>query len=101
MLVIRGTKKLRDRLKAPPATPNDASTTVLGDWFANVLFWRRQVVLLVNARTLLPVFLPLAPAATLLDRIPEAIAKVLRRHAESDEFIAAELAQMGEIRVAP
>ena len=101
MLVVRGTKKLRDRLKAPPATPNDASTTVLGDWFANVLFWRRQVVLLVNARTLLPVFVPLAPAATLLDRVPEAITKVLRRHGASDEFIAAELAQMGEIRVSP
>lgn len=54
MLVVRGTKKLRDRLKAPTAGAAEVSTTVLGDWFANVLCWRPQVVLLTligNAET--------------------------------------------------
>jgi hypothetical protein len=74
VLVVRGTKKLRDRLKAVPAIDTDASTGVLGDWFATALFWRPQVALLVNQRTFVPVFVPLAPAATLLDRAPEAIA---------------------------
>lgn len=101
MLVVRGTKKLRDRLKVPPASADDVSTTVLGDWFANVLFWRPQTVLLVNARTLLPIFMPLAPAATLLDRIPETIAAHLRAHGAGGEFVAAELAAMTSIRVAP
>jgi hypothetical protein len=41
------------------ATDDDASTTVLGDWFATALFWKPQVALLVNHRTLLPVFRPL------------------------------------------
>ena len=69
MLIVRGTKKLRDRVKATPAAgPDDESTTLLGDWFVNALFWKPQVAMLVNSRTFLPVYLPLAPAKTLLDR---------------------------------
>jgi hypothetical protein len=101
MLVLRGTKKLRDRVKGPAATGDDASSTVLGDWFATALFWKPQVALLVNQRTLLPVFMPLAPAATLAARIPAAIATALRNHGASDHFIATEIAAMGEVRIAP
>ncbi|MCA1693536.1 MAG: hypothetical protein LC749_01725, partial [Actinobacteria bacterium] len=90
MLVVRGTKKLRDRVKGAPVVDGDASTTALGDWFATALFWRPQVALLVNSRTLLPVFLELAPAATLLDRAPAAIEAVLRRHGVDDAFLAVE-----------
>ncbi len=67
-------------MRATPAGAGDVSTTLLGDWFATALFWKPQVALLVNERTLLPVFMPLAPAATLLDRMPDAIASVLRLH---------------------
>jgi len=101
MLVLRGTKKLRHRIKSAAVGAQDTSTTVLGDWFATALFWRPQVVLLVNERTLLPVFVPLAPAATLIERIPEAIAAVLHRHGVDDAFVEAELAAMGEIRIGP
>lgn len=101
MLVLRGTKKLRDRVKGPAATTDDTSSTVLGDWFATALFWKPQVALLVNQRTLLPVFMPLAPAATLAARIPAAIATTLRNHGASDHFITTELAAMGEVRIAP
>ena len=77
MLVVRGTKKLRDRVKAP--TIGEATSTgLLGDWFATALFWRPQVALVVNARTFLPVFMPLAPAPKLLDRLPDEIARVLK-----------------------
>lgn len=102
MLILRGTKKLRDRLKtAPVATEGDTSTTLLGDWFATALFWKPQAVLVVNRRTLLPVFLPLAPAATLVDRIPDAIADALRAQGVPEGVIASELDAMGEVRVAP
>ncbi len=100
MLVLRGTKKLRDRLKGTPADDGTESTTALGDWFANALFWRPQVALVVNERTLLPVFVPLAPAATLLERIPEAIESVLRLHGASDSFLAAEREAMRDVRMA-
>jgi hypothetical protein len=90
VLVVRGTKKLRDRVKRPLAAASDTSTTVLGDWFATALVWKPQVALLVNQRTFVPVFMPLAPAATLLDRVPEAIAAALGRLGASDAFVAAE-----------
>ena len=101
MLVVRGTKKLRDRVKGPPAGDDDASTTALGDWFATALFWRPQVALLVNRRTLLPVLTELAPAETLLDRVPNAIEAVLRRHRVEGGFLAAERDAMDEVRIGP
>jgi hypothetical protein len=101
VLVVRGTKKLRDRLKGAPVGDRDVSTTTLGDWFATALFWRPQVALLVNQRTLLPVFVELAPAATLLDRAPVAIAEILRRHGVHQTFLVAEQAAMSEVRIAP
>jgi Plasmid pRiA4b ORF-3-like protein len=101
VLVLRGTKKLRDRVKGEPAADGEESTTALGDWFANALFWRTQVALLVNRRTLLPVFMELAPAATLLDRAPAAIEAVLRRHGVDEPFLAAERKAMSEARIAP
>ncbi len=102
MLVVRGTKKLRDRLKkAPAARPDDHSTTELGDWFATALFWRPQVALLVNQQTFLPVLVELAPASTLLDRVPAAIETVLRQHGTGHEFLSAERGAMQEVRLAP
>jgi len=101
VLVIRGTKKLRDRLKGAPAGERDVSTTPLGDWFATALFWRPQVALLVNQRTLVPVFVELAPAATLLDRAPGAIEAVLRLHGVDDALLVAERDAMSEVRIAP
>ncbi|MFN3256517.1 MAG: plasmid pRiA4b ORF-3 family protein [Ilumatobacter sp.] len=101
MLIVRGTKKLRDRMKAAPvALPDDESTTVLGDWFATALFWKPQAALLVNTRTMIPVFTPLAPAGKLLDRAPAAIAEVLRAHGVAESVIEAELAEMSEVRLA-
>ncbi|MGE3619487.1 MAG: hypothetical protein AB7L84_03400 [Acidimicrobiia bacterium] len=101
VLVIRGTKKLRDRVKGAPAAGGEESTAALGDWFANALFWRPQVALLVNSRTLLPVFMDLAPAVTMLERAPAAIEAVLRRHGVDETFLAAERKVMGDVRIAP
>jgi hypothetical protein len=101
MLVVRGTKRLRDRVRGAPGTDRDASTTALGDWFATALFWKPQVALLVNRRTFVPVFMELAPAATLLERIPAAIEAVLRAHRVGDEFIAPEVDAMRDVRIAP
>jgi hypothetical protein len=101
VLVIRGTKKLRDRVKVAPGVDGEESTTALGDWFANALFWRPQVALLVNSRTLLPVFMDLAPAVTLQERAPAAIEAVLRRHGVEQTFLAAERKAMSDVRIAP
>ena len=55
MFNLHCTGKLRDRLKRPLSSRLQTGTTILGSWYATVLFWKPQVVLLVNARTLLPV----------------------------------------------
>lgn len=76
MYTVRGTKKFLDRVGRSVADP-PSSTTVLGDWYANVLFWRPQVALFVNATTFVPVLMPLAPAAGVVARFPMAMAEVL------------------------
>ena len=80
MIVVRGTRKFLHRVGRPDAAPDAVSDTVLGDWFATVLFWRPQVALFVSKPTLLPVFVPFAPAATILDRFPTVLAAVLTTH---------------------
>jgi hypothetical protein len=99
MVIIRGTRKFLDRVGAPHE-PDTASTTMLGDWFATVMFWRPQVALFVNATTLLPVFMPLAPAATVLQRFPAGLAGILRAHGIADHLITREIAEAAEQHLA-
>ncbi|SFB97729.1 hypothetical protein [Collimonas sp. OK412] len=94
------TKKLLDRIKPQIEPGSDEPGTLLGNWYATALFWRPQLVLLVNERTLLPVLLPLAPATTLADRFPQQLESVLTAHGVARERIAAEIAQMSEVRYA-
>jgi hypothetical protein len=64
------------------------------------LFWRPQLALFVNEPTLLPVLLPLAPAATVVDRFPNALRVILRAHAVERSFVDKEIADMTEHQVA-
>ncbi|TDE29981.1 hypothetical protein [Actinomadura sp. 6K520] len=100
MLLVRATKKLLDRVGPPNAEPEAEYTTLLGQWYATALFWRPQVALLVNEPTLLPVLMPLAPAATLLDRFPGELASVLTAHGAPEGVINRELERMREHRLA-
>jgi hypothetical protein len=100
VLVIHATKKLRDRLKTAPPHGVEASTTALGDWYGTVLFWRPQVALFVNETTLLPVLVPLAQSATLVKRFAPALAEVLAAHGAAQDFIEAEMGEMGDWRLA-
>ncbi len=96
MFNVHCTKKLLDRIKPELEAPR-AGTTRLGNWYATALFWKPQVALVVNERTLLPVFLPLAPAATLAQRFPIALREVLRALDMPAEFIDSEISGMGEV----
>ena len=95
--VIHCTKKLLDRIKPEIVAPGQ-SDTALGNWYATVLFWKPQVALLVSERTLLPVLMPLAPAATLARRFPAQLALVLKAHGVPSEFIAQEVWRMDQVR---
>lgn len=100
MLVIRATKKVLDRLGGVTASDDDRSTTRLGDWYVNVLFWRPQVALFVSEATLLPVLMPFAPAAALIERFPTALLAHLQAHQIGRSFSEWELAEMTPCRVA-
>ena len=100
MYVVHGTRKFLERVGAPAKAEAGDPTTVLGDWYATVLFWKRQVGLFVNESTLLPVLLPLAPAATVVVRFQTALATVLRRHDIGEAFIEAECEAMADHRLA-
>ena len=100
VLVVRGTKKVLDRIGGVTASDSDRSTTRLGDWYVNVLFWKPQVALFVNEVTLLPVVMPFAPASTLLARFPAILHTHLQAHSVSRDFVEAEFAEMSEIRTA-
>jgi len=100
MLIVRASRKLLGRLGPITADAEQRSTTLLGDWYATAWFWRPQVTLLVSESTLLPVLLPLAPAATLPHRFGPQLAAVLAAHRTPAEFIDAELREMDQVRLA-
>lgn len=96
MYALHATRKLRDRAKQPIVAGLSEPTTWLGNWYGTVLFWRPQLALLVNEQTLFPVLMPLAPAATLLDRFPDVFGETVATVGVDPVFIAAELAEMSE-----
>jgi hypothetical protein len=100
VLIVRATKKLLDRIGPPSLNEGEQSTTLLGQWYATALFWKPHVALFVNEPTLLPVLLPLAPAATLLARFPKQLAAVLAAHRTPGEVIDEEQRQMRDRRLA-
>ena len=99
MFALHCTAKLRDRLNRLSESEKLPTSTALGDWYATAIFWRPQLALLVNERTLLPVLMPLAPAATLPDRFGPALAQLLRQHGIGQGFIESEVAKMAEVAV--
>src|SRR5207245_6167044 len=59
MVVLRCTRKLLRWLREKPVEDAAASSTLLGDWYANLLWvYRKPLILAVSARTLLPVLIP-------------------------------------------
>ena len=94
MFTVRGTKKFLDRVGRPVVGPLPSPSTVLGEWYANVLFWRPQVALFVNATTFVPVLTPFAPAGGVVARFPAAMAEVLGALGIDPRFVESESTQM-------
>jgi hypothetical protein len=72
-----------------------ASTTLLGDWYANILFVRPEhLVLCLSEKTLLPVIVQAKDVKSLPRRVAEATEQVLRAVGIPEAEIEAELAEM-------
>ena len=93
---IHCTKKLLDRVKPPANATPVQTTTFLGNWYATALFWKPQTALLISEKTLLPVLMPLAPAAELGQRFPEHLASVLLAHGAPHALVEHELSATRE-----
>ena len=97
---MQATAKLRQRLKVPLADePVAEPDGLLGNWHATALFWRPQVALFVNDRTRLPVFVPLAPAATVIERFPAQLALVLEDLGVEGSAVEGTVAAMADLTV--
>ena len=100
MFSVHATRKLLDRVKQPVAPPVSEPATALGNWYATALFWKPQVALLVNERTLFPLLMPLAPAVTLLERFPGSLRQALAALGVASRFIESEIGAMTDGRYA-
>jgi hypothetical protein len=100
VLIVRATNKLLQHVGPPTLQEGEQSTTLFGQWYATALFWKPQIALLVNEPTLLPVLMPLAPAATWPARIGQQVATVLAAHATPTTVIDQELWHIRDCRLA-
>ena len=98
MVALRRTKKLERHL--PVQEIGDPSDTALGDWYANRLVIERQpLVLLVSARSLLPILVWARDVETLPMRLPELVRGRLTRLGVASKWIEMEIEAMNPVRV--
>jgi hypothetical protein len=95
VFTLCATKRLISRLKVAPVAEAAAPTTLLGDWYANLLHvGRLQLVLAVSERTFLPVVVPAAPGGSVVDRLRIGVGEVLRALDVDGGAIAREVSAM-------
>ena len=94
MVTYRCTEKVRKRFRLEAHEPSESSTTVLGDWYANVLnHGPERHVVLVSEVTLLPLIVP-ARKAEFPQTVRNYLLDVLQHLGIPDEMIRAEVDAM-------
>jgi hypothetical protein len=102
MMTFRCTKKLLRRLRVSQESAASPPTTVLGDWYANILFSRpQQLVLCMSERTLLPVVILAKELDTLPFRLAAALREILARIGVPQEPIEIETREMVQFAYGP
>ena len=102
MVTLRCTQKLLRRLAVPKSIEAVPSTTVLGDWYANLVICRpQQLVICMNARTLSVVLVPARESKTLGLRFATAVENYLHQLDIDAAAIASELRAMTQVNFAP
>jgi hypothetical protein len=100
MVTIRCTQKLLRRVQCTTSQP--ASTNLLGDWYANILFARpEQLILCVSERTLLPVIVTARDARSLGARLAHSLREILLRLGVSPLLVDIEQSQMSPVAFGP
>lgn len=100
MVTIRCTQKLLRRVASGPSPP--PSDTLLGDWYANVLFARpEQLILCLSERTLLPVVVTARAASTFGERLAKALHAVLLNLGVRSQDADVEITRMSQVAYGP
>lgn len=100
MITLRLTRKLLSRV-GPPVAMSTPSTTILGDWFAQLVFVGHQrYVLLVSEHSRLPVIMPGRDLKNLARNFPGALAEVLQALGVPGPVMEREVDASGEAVVA-
>jgi hypothetical protein len=101
VVVIRCTRKLLSRLGHTSVDESAASSTLLGDWYANLVsVSRARFVLCVSERTLLPVVLEARQLGTLGARLAAGAAEVMAAIGVPADLATAEQNRMAEVAFA-
>lgn len=101
MVILRPTQKLRSALPFGEGLDGE-SDTALGDWYVNrIVVDRRPLLLLLSAKALLPLLLPARDVRALRERLPTLVAASLHRLGVDPALIAAEVAAMTPVIIAP
>lgn len=100
MVTLRCTRKLLRRLGAPTKSEIFAATTVLGDWYANLIYARpHQLVLCMNERSLLVVLVAAREGKSLPTRFRDSVLALLQRLGVPSQSIEAEALAMQDIGI--
>jgi hypothetical protein len=102
MVTLRCTQKLLRRLGVPTKVETYAPTTVLGDWYANLIYARpHQLVLCMNERSLLLVLVPAREGKSLPMRFRDSALALLHRLGVPSCSIETGALAMRDIRLGP
>ena len=104
MMTLRCTQKLLERLSLSgnlDAPETLSPTSMLGDWYATILFTRpSQLVLAVSEKSRLCLLLPARELSTLAPRFRTEVAELLRRIGASEEEVEREVQGMSPLTFA-
>jgi hypothetical protein len=102
MMTLRCTRKLLEALRAPSAAEPAPTSTVLGDWYANIYETRpRRVVLCLNERSLLAVLVEFGDVPFLVRAIERSVAGLLARIGVPEDSIPLERAAIAKLQLGP
>ena len=102
MFAVRCTRKLLGRGSPKNLVTPVPPTTILGDWYANIIFTRpEQLIVCVSERTLLPVIVAAKDVKRLPERVATAAETILTAIGVPKEDVEAELAEMHAGYLAP
>jgi len=100
MITLRCTQKLLKRLGATSNNETQSPTSVLGDWYANLIYTRpQQLVMCMNERSLLMVLLTARHSKTLTARFRQSVLALLYRLKVPLSLIEAEASAIHDIRI--